>query len=165
MVERTGTWGELTVSSIVQDEKLKHWMVMAEAVDGIGQKWLRIMSRYKEYRSVPRRPDGTPIVIVEATEEEAVQLARMELGAHHILTIADDQTTARRATLWRMDEIKTKGRGGKDRIRDHIDMHHGVYVNDGWSKKTVSELVIAHEEMHAEETLTMNMPHHHEEAS
>lgn len=165
MVERTGTWGELTVGVLTQAPDLKHWMVVGEATDGLGQRWIRIMSRWKEYRSVERRPDHEPIVIVEATEEEAIQLARMELGAHHIVMIADDQTLGRRATRWRMDPINHKGRGGKDRLRDHIDMHHGVYVNDGWSKKTVAELVQAHGEMHADETLTMSTPHHHEEGS
>lgn len=159
MVERPGTWGELTVGSTLQDPKLKHWLVIDEATDGLGQRWLRIMNRYKDARSIPRRPDETPIVIVEASEEEAVQAVISQLGAHQILMFADDLTVPRRAVRWRMDPINTKGRGAKERIRDHIDMHHSVYVNDGWAKKTTAELVQAHDEMH--ETATMLTPHHH----
>lgn len=162
MVERPGTWGELTVGTTLQDPSLKHWLVIAEAVDGVGQRWLRIMSKYKEERSVPRRPADTPIVIVEASEDEAVQALVSQLGAHQILMFADDQTVTRRAVRWSMKPINTKGRGAKERIRDHIDMHHGVYVNDGWAKKTTSELVEAHQQMHSDENLHMLMPHNHE---
>lgn len=160
MVERPGTWGELSVGALMQAPDLKHWMVVDEAIDGVGQRWLRIMSRYKECRSVPRRPDDTPVTIVEASEEEAVQLLVSQLGAHHILMFADDATVGRRAVRWRMAPINTKGRGAKERIRDHIDMHHGIYVDDGWAKKTTAELIQAHDEMH--ETDSMISPHHHE---
>lgn len=166
MAERETTWAEVGPGVLLQDPNLKHWLVVDEAADGLGQRWLRIMSRWKEFRSVLRRPDPTPVVIVEASEDEAVQAVVSQLGGHHLAMFADDLTVGRRAARWVMDPINTKGRGAKERIRDHIDMHHGVYVNDGWTNKKTPELVQAHDEMHADETLTMLMPHvHKKEAS
>lgn len=161
MKPRSGTWAEVKQGVVIQDPKLKHWLVTGNwRPDGT----IEIMSSTKELRWVPMRPPETPVVIMEVTEPEAIMLLGEGLGAH-VLSRANDNTLPLRAMRFRMDPINTRGSGAKERIRDHIDIHHGVYVNDNWANKATKQLVQEHEEMHSEEHMTMTIPHHHQAPS
>lgn len=165
MQPRDGIWKEVGVGVVIRDPKLKHWLVVAEAPGNLsGQRYVQIMSGTKELRSIQARPDDEPVVIMESSEPEAIMLLGATLGAA-VIRQADDETLPLRAMRFRTDPIRTAGSGGKDRLRSHIDIHHGVYVGDNWAAKKVKQLVEEHEEMHSEEHMTMTIPHHHAEAT
>lgn len=160
MKAREGTWAEVEPGVVIQDPKLKHWLVTRGA---LGSPKVEIMSAQKELRVVDRRPAAEPIAIMEVSEAEAIQLATEGLPAH-LLRAENDRTLPLRAMRFRMDHVNTRGSGAKERIRSHIEMYHGVHVGDGWKDKKTAQLVAEHAEMHSAEHMTMTVPHHHEEA-
>lgn len=166
MLERETTWAEVTVGTVIQDPKLKHWLVVGEAPDAnTGAPLVQISDSRKDTMWVPRRVPEAPIVVLEAADDEALSIVQKFMPGSQVLKLANDTTLPRRALRWKVAPINGKGKGARDRIRDHIDMMHSVYVNDRWADttnpKTAKELMQAHDEMHEEATMTMSTPHHH----
>lgn len=160
---RDTTWAEVAVGHIMQDPKQRHWLVVDERPDANGYPWLLIQGKYLKRMSVPRRPAEMPVRIVVPPHDKLVEILKGSLGAH-VVTHLDERTLPFRAMRWRMEPLPRTGARAKDRIRDHIDMHHSVYVNDDWKNKKATDLWQAHEEMH--ELSEMTTPHHHgQEAS
>lgn len=165
MEARPGTWKEIGPGVVIQDPNLKHWLVIDEAPRAgepprpDGKRYLRLQGAWKKQVTIERRPDDAACTIMEASEPEAIMLLG-EMGGH-VIRHENEKTLPIRAMKFRMDPVSAKGARAKDRIRDHIDMHHGVYVNDNWAAKTAKQLYEEHEEMHSPEFLTMTTPHHH----
>lgn len=153
------TWADVVPGVVIQDPRLKHWLVTRGAP---GSPKVEIMSAFKEFRVVDRRPADTPVTIMEASETEAILLLTEGMSAH-ILRHENERTLPLRAMQFTMAPIKSSGAGAKERMRDHIDIHHGVYVDDNWKAKKVGQLIAEHAEMHSEEHMTMTVPHTHEE--
>jgi len=143
---------------VIRDPSLKHWLVMAEAPDATGQRWLRIRGQWRYDRSIKRPADNTPCIIMEASETEAILLLQ-DVMAASIISHENNKTLPMRAMKFRMDPIDISGRGGKERIHWHVDEFHSVYLEPSMSAKKAAE---AHAEMHATETMEMSTPHHHE---
>jgi len=158
MEARPATWGEVEPSMVVRDNKLKHWLILAQKTNALGERWLRLRGEWKDERSIKRPADETPTVIMEASEVEAVMLASEGGLRGAVISHENTKTLPLRAMNLRMDPIDITGKGGKDRIHWHVDEYHTVYLEPGMTAKKAAE---AHEEMHAAESLTMTTPHHH----
>jgi len=174
---RPATWGEVAVGDIVQDKKDRlHAVVRLEG----GQVWLLSAKLEEVAMQVP--PADRPVNIYVPSEREAENIAHPHLGASYLRDIEHREHMVAKALLWRMDPIPNNATA----LRDHIDMAHGVYVNDvlgrynsgveaqkgldpdkkkeGAKKKKASleELRAAHDEFHSDFHLwPQNIVHHH----
>lgn len=161
MNERPGTWGEVAEGTTLLSPTDLPLLIVKVAVDGAGRRWFRARDHTKREMTIKPKPSDAPVTLLEATEEEAVLLARSALGASHVLDAEREARMPERAKRWTVPPLATKGRYALDQARDHLSWHHGTYAgsaeNGGF--KTLKQILAAHEEMH--ETHFMDKPHTH----
>ncbi len=166
---QTITWGELTIGHIYRDEKdFFHWVVNDL------QGWVQLKSiRTGELRPLRRPSPETPVDIYIPSEEECLILLDKELGARLLRDAEEREHSIARRLNWRVEPVAASAKA----MRDHIDMLHGVKVDDvvrKWQgteahpsdRKTkaaaLAELRQAHDEMHDDHgTWPMAFPHIH----
>jgi len=160
MIERPGTWGELEPGMLIEDKTGFAWLVT-----GRKRGWTELTSHLKRKKVLQPRPDDTPVTVLEATEEEALALAKHELGADYLLNFRRHETLERQSKRWIVPAFPTKGRQALDRARAHVEWYHGGYAGKAdyaGGFKTLKALTLAHQEMH--EQMFMDGPHSHEES-
>lgn len=168
MIERPGTWGEVTAGTTLLSPTKLPLLIARTAPDKKGKLWyLAKDHNSREFRISPKLSDE-PVTILECTEDEAEDVARELLGATHLLHLEREARMADRSKQWIVPPLPMKGRGALDRARDHLSWYHGTYSGpaDAYGGfKTLKQIAAAHEEMHDETAvggLFMDMPHSHE---
>lgn len=162
MIERPGTWGEVTAGTTLLSPKGAPLAIIKTAATKAGLWYLAIDHNKRQFKIAPK-PSATPVTLLEATPEEAEWLATAELGAHRLLDAERDRRMPERAKQWIVPPLPTRGRGALDHARTHVEWYHGTYGGDAQVSggfKTLKEIREAHQQMHDE--MFMDMPHIHE---
>lgn len=163
MIERQGTWGEVTAGTSLLSPKDAPLVIVKTAPGRNGGLWYLAMDHNKRQFKISPKPSEAPVKILEMTPEEAEALVVQQLGAHRILDAERERRMAQRAKQWIVPPFPAKGRGALDRARDHVNWYHGCYSGTAeyaGGFKTLKEIAEAHAQMHEQEF--MDMPHTHE---
>lgn len=162
MIERTGTWGEVTEGVTILSPTDLPLYVVKTAATKKGLWYLAIDHGKREFKISPK-PSDLGVKILEMTPDEAEVLVVHQLGAHRILEAERDRRMPERAKQWIVPPFPTKGRGALDHGRTHVEWYHGTYGGSAeyaGGFKTLKQIAEAHAQMHDEHF--MDMPHTHE---
>lgn len=165
---RQVTWGEVGLGNIVRDKVDRLHLVTKE-----GAGWVQLEAVKDGATAAMRKPASINNVwIYVPSETECRILLDKELGARLLRQVEDREHTKARALTWRVEPVKR----GVVSLRDHIDFLHGVNVDDVLrrhngtaanpsnkerKKASLEELVMAHDEMHADPDLWPHAKAHH----
>jgi hypothetical protein len=161
------TWSEVGFGSIVRDPNDRLWSIIGDK-----QGWIKEKMILTGEERVRHKPTGNVEVYVPS-ETECRVLLDAELGARLLRDVEDREHTIKRARRFRTPPVARTVTA----LRDHIDWFHGVNVDDvlrrhvgtkanpsdkARKKASLDELVIAHDEMHADPYMWPHvMAHHH----
>lgn len=164
------TWGDVEIGNIVIDQKDRmHYVQKADS------GWVQLKAvRTGEVAAVKRPLYTTAVRIYEPSEEECFAILNTELGAKFLMKdIEDREHTIARRLVWRMDPMKRDAK----HLRDHLDMIHGVNVDDvlrkhdgtkvnpasrATKKAKLDELAELHDLVHDDpHAWPQSFPHHH----
>jgi hypothetical protein len=163
MIEKQGTWGEVTEGTTLLSPSAAPLVIVRTAPGKKGGLWYLARDHNKrEFRIAPK-PLTEPVTILETTPEEAELVAVHGLGAERLLDLERERRMPERSQQWKVPPFPKKGRGALDRAKDHLSWYHGTYTTDIRTLKQANE---AHAEMHDPEAvggLFMDMPHTHKE--
>lgn len=163
------TWGEVTVGNVVQDKRARLHTVLNDAAG-----WVQLKAvRAGEIVAVRRPPPETPVNIYVPSEDECLVLLREDLGARLLFDIEERERSIAKALNWRVEPVANRAQA----LRDHLDMLHGINVDDVLRKHTgtkvnpapkgqkaasLKELRDLHDEAHSDFDLwPMAFPHIH----
>jgi len=164
VIERPGTWEEVTVGTVVLSPTKEPLLVIA----GPRRGYFRLKDRGGHQATTGPHPRDRKVTILEATPEEAEFIARHELGAELLVDHEREKRMAERAKRWIVPAFPVKGKRDALTIaRDHLNFYHGTYAgsNENGGFKTLVQITRAHEEMHDPDAvggLFMDLPHTHE---
>ncbi len=164
------TWGAIELGHIVQDQK-GH---LHTVIDDSSESTVTLRSAHPAKDVVMRRPAADRAVnIYVPSEEEALQLLSDILGTRVLLEIEEREHSIARALTMRLEPVPNKA----NFLQNHLDMLHGINVDDVLrkhrgteanpaSKKTradtLAELRNLHDEAHADPDLwPMSYAHVH----
>lgn len=162
MIERTGTWSEVTEGTTILSPTEAPLVIVKTAVSPkSGKLWYLARDHNKREFNIEPKPSDLAVRILEVTPEEAELVAIGGLGAERLLDFEREARMEERAKKWIVPAFPKKGRGTLDRAKDHLSWYHGVYTTD---IRTLKQATEAHAEMHDPESiggLLMDMPHTH----
>lgn len=168
------TWREVGVGNIVRTPDLHMHSVVQEKQGWLLLERLGRKGEGLETTPIPKHKQlDEPVEIYVPSEEECLNLLEKELGARMLREIEDREQTLSRRLNWRVEPVAASAKA----MQTHIDMIHGVNVDDvlrKWQgtdvnpaskeqkRKSLAELRQAHDEMHADPDLwPMPFPHIH----
>lgn len=163
MIERLGTWEEVTVGTVVLSPTKEPLLVIKGPVRG----YFRLKDRGGHEATTGPHPRDRKVMVLEATPEEAAFVAQTKLGAEILVDQEREKRMAERAKRWIVPAFPAKGqRDALTRARDHVTFYHGTYAgsNENGGFKTLVQITKAHEEMHDPDAvggLFMDLPHTH----
>lgn len=165
MIERPGTWGEVTNGTTLLSPTQAPLVISNTAVSPkTGRLWYQATNANGRTFTIQPKDPATPVVLLEMTPEEGVLIAKGGLNAHHLIDMEREARMAERAKRWKVPAVPTKGKGALNRIKDHLSWYHGTYTTD---IRTLRQALDAHTEMHDEGAIGgvfMDKPHTHKEA-
>lgn len=163
MIEKPGTWGEVGEGTTLLSPTELPLVIIRTAPDKSGRLWYLAQDHGKREFKIAPKPSDAPVTILECTEQEAINVATLGLGAHRILEAEREGRMEQRAKRWIVPPFPSRGRGALDHARTHVEWYHGCYAGDAAVSggfKTLKEIAAAHAQMH--EDNFMDMPHTHE---
>lgn len=163
------TWGEVGIGNIVRDKRGRLHTIVNDAAG-----WVQLKSvRVGEVVAVRRPAPETPVDIYVPSEEECLVLLREDLGARMLFDIEERERSIAKALTWRVEPVANRAQA----LRDHLDMLHGINVDDvlrknkgteanpapkGQRAAALKELRDLHDEAHSDHDLwPMAFPHVH----
>lgn len=157
MIERPGTWGEVTEGTTLLSPT-EAPLVIVKTKPGKSGVWYLAKDHTGREIPISPKPSDLAVTILEATPEEAELAAANGLGAVRMLDLEREQRMPERAKRWVVPPFPRKGRGALEKAKDHLNWHHGTYTTD---IRTLKQATEAHEEMHRDSF--MDKPHTHKE--
>lgn len=163
MIERPGTWGEVTAgTTLLSPSEAPLVIIKTQVSPKTGKTWYLAKNANGREMTIKPKPSDTPVTLLEVTPEEAELVAVGGLRASHLLDLERESRMVERAKKWIVPAFPTKGRGALDRAKDHISWYHGTYTTD--AARTLKQAIEAHKEMHDPEAVGgvfMDKPHTH----
>lgn len=160
MIERPGTWGEVTAgTSLLTPNEMP--IVIVRTAETKGGTWYLAHDHQRREIRISPKPSDLAVTLLECTPEEAELVAKEILGAERIIEAERETRMPERAKRWKVPPFPTKGRGALVKAKDHLSWYHGTYTTD---IRTLKQATEAHAEMHDPEAIGgvfMDMPHTH----